>query len=162
MATQTNAFIANAVQIDNCLETADAVRSLRHQDTSNLRFMALTDMKRMMPEHCTVIWCVGVLAVVDRVDYGYRKVSIDPMAVDHMDGVAPQDCSMPAIGIACGVNKLGRGYFGTIVYDPSQENLDYQVTWDPEVGYDERTLISTCFAEAYLHAQELGAFNKAP
>lgn len=159
MATQTNAHIQNAAMIHIGSESADAVRSLRHQDTSNLRFMALNDIERMMPEHTTVIWCVGVLAVIDRVDYGYRKISIDPTVVNHMDGVAPQDCSVPAIGIACGVNKLGRGYFGTIVYDPSVDEPDYQVTWDPEVGHDERTLISTCFADAYVAAQELGAFK---
>lgn len=162
MATQTNKFIRNACNIHSGSEAAMAVGDLSHQETSNLRFMSLSDIERMMPEHCTVIWCVGALAVVERSDYGYRKVSVDPMDGELIASIAPQDISVPAVAIACGVNKVGRGYFGTLVYDPSQENVDYQVSWDPETGYDERTLIATCFAEAYLHAQELGAFNKAP
>ncbi len=162
MAKQTNAFIRNACNINSGSEAAEAVRDLSHQETGNLRFMALADIDRMMPDHCHVIWCVSALAVVERADYGYRKVSVDPMDGELIASIAPQDISVPAVAIACGVNKVGRGYFGTLVYDPSQENVDYQVSWDPETGYDERTLIATCFAEAYLHAQELGAFNKAP
>ena len=93
MATQTNQFIRNAVQIQNGSEAADAVRDLSHQETSNLRFMSLADIERMMPDHTVVIWCVGALAVVERSDYGYRKVSVDPMDGDLIATIRPEDIS---------------------------------------------------------------------
>jgi len=137
MITEHKQFQVSGATIHNGSETGDTVAVFSYPDPSVSRFLGLKDLPRLLPQGAHVVWVTDATPMVG-------------------------DSDGKAIAIVCGVNKVGRGYLGTLAYQPSNPDAESNCDWDPEVGLEEWDRIRHSWPEAWEFCVSLGAFTKAP